>query len=128
MEENVEKTIKEQQLDILKRKIPYEDIIFNNEDNYIKVLEDLLDDAKHIALSTIYPFKDTYNMELPKKYLNWQIRAAVELYNLGDKQGIISYSENGLAWTKDTDSLSKTLMNELTSKVGVPRKEDEQDE
>lgn len=115
------------QLDKLKERIPYDEVIFGSEETYNKVLTNLLEDAKNIALEEIYPFQDFYELELPRKYLNWQIRAAVELYNLGDKNGIISYSENGLSWTKDTGSLSKSLMGALTRQVGVPRSEDEED-
>ena len=130
MEENVtneEKTIEEIQLEKLKERIPYDDTLFGSNENYENVLNNLLEDSKNIALSEIYPFQDFYELELPKKYLNWQLRASVELFNLGDKNGIISYSENGLSWTKESGRLSKSLMSELTRKVGVPRKEEELD-
>ena len=61
-------------------------------------------------------------MELPKKYYNWQLRCCIELYNLADKQGLTNYSENSLSWAKLTDGLSKDLMSKLTSKVGIPKK------
>ena len=131
MEENVtneeEKTIEEIQLENLKARIVYDETIFGSEENYENVLKSLLEDSKNIALAEIYPFHDFYELDLPKKYLNWQIRASVELYNLGDKDGILSYSENGLSWTKESGRLSKSLMGELTRKVGIPRKEDELD-
>ena len=119
MEENVTKT----QLEKLKNRIPYDEDTFENEEIYIKALEELLEDSKNIALAEIYPHEDFSEYEIPKKYLNWQLRACVELYNLADKNGIISYSENGLSWTKDSGNLSKDLMRELTRKAGVPKKE-----
>ena len=115
------------QLEKLEERIPYDEVVFGSQENYEKVLLNLLEDAKNIALEEIYPFRDFYEMDLPKKYLNWQLRACVELYNLADKNGIISYSENGLSWTKDTGSLSKSLMGALTRRAGVPRSEDEED-
>lgn len=135
MEENVTNeelteetpTIEEQQLALLEKRIPYDEDIFGSQENYEDVLNNLLEDAKYIALAEIYPFQDFSLLDLPKKYLNWQIRASVELYNLGDKDGILSYSENGLSWTKESGRLSKSLMGELTRKIGVPRKEDELD-
>lgn len=125
----VDETVQEEnpQLTALKKRIPYDETIFGTQENYENVLDTLLEDSKYIALSEIYPFKDFYELELPKKYLNWQLRCCVELYNLGDKDGIISYSENGLSWTKETGRLSKSLMGELTRKVGVPRSEDDLD-
>ncbi len=124
-----EQTIDEEnpQLEALKKRIPYDEVVFGTEENYEQVLNDLLEDAKNIALEEIYPFKDFSKLDLPKKYLNWQLRACVELFNLADKNGIISYSENGLSWTKDTGSLSKSLMGALTRRAGVPRSEDEED-
>lgn len=115
------------QLEKLKERIPYDEVVFGTQENYEKVLLNLLEDSKNIALEEIYPFKDFYEMELPRKYLNWQLRACVEIFNLADKNGIISYSENGLSWTKDTGSLSKSLMGALTRRAGVPRSEDEED-
>jgi hypothetical protein len=119
MEENV--TVQDTQLERLKLRIPFDEDTFEDFNKYIQLLEMLLEDSKNIALSEIYPYEDFSEMELPKKYLNWQIRASVELYNLGDKDGIISYSENGLSWTKDSSRLSKALMSEITRKAGVPK-------
>ena len=133
-EETIETPISEEtpteqntQLEKLKERIPYDETVFGSQETYEKVLLNLLEDAKYIALEEIYPFRDFYEMELPKKYLNWQLRACVEIYNLADKNGVISYSENGLSWTKDTGSLSKSLMGALTRRAGVPRNEDEED-
>ena len=112
------------QLDKLKIKIPYNERIFKSNANYEALLSSLLDDALNIALATIYPFVEDYTeLELPSKYLNWQIRAAVELYKNGDNQGYKSYSENGLSWTRTNDgALSDSLLEELIPKAGVPKR------
>lgn len=114
------------QLEKLKIKIPYKENIFKTEADYEVLLVNLLDDALNIALATIYPFVDDYTeLELPKKYLNWQIRAAVELYKNGENQGIKSYSENGLSWERSNDgALSIALLEELVPKVGTPKRSD----
>lgn len=122
MGDNVTK--KQKQLEKLKLRIPFDEDIFGRYSNYVNFLNNLLEDAKNIALAEIYPFEDYSELELPNKYLNWQIRASVELYNLGDKNGILAYSENGLSWTKDSGNLSKSLMGEITRKAGVPKKEE----
>lgn len=127
MEENVTiedlvPTIEEEQLKKLKLRIPYDEVIFGTEEIWSNALKILLEDTKNIALSEIYPFEDYSELELPSKYLNWQLRACVELYNLGDKNGITAYSENGLSWTKNSGGLSKDLMSEITRKAGVPKK------
>lgn len=109
------------QSDKLKSRIVYIEDIFVTESNYEKVIEDLLEDSKHIALATLFPFEDYSDMSLPAKYNNWQIRCCIELYNMADKSTFVSYSENGIGFSKLTDGLSISLMSELTPKVGIPK-------
>ena len=109
------------QTDKLKKRIPISITGLEDQQLYENMIEALLEDSKNIALSNIYPFKDWSEMDLPKKYYNWQIRASIELYNLADKAGLKSYSENGLSWSRDTDLLSAGLMDEITPRVGVLR-------
>ena len=117
------------QSDLLKERIPYEEAIFESETEYNKVIERLLEDAKEDALSLRYPYEDTTNMELPKKYYNWQLRCAEELYNLIGSINIKSYSENGLNWTRDTAYLSTHLVNKIEPFVGwIKDDEDESTE
>ena len=114
----------ENQIKKLSSRIPFDVDIFETEDNWRKILKMLLEDSCYIALETLYPYNHEYDETmLPKKYYNWQIRCCIELYNLADKQGFTNYSENGLSFAKLSDGLSNDLMNKLTSKVGVPRKE-----
>ena len=110
------------QEEILKKRIPMEITGLDDVADYDNMIEALLDDSKNIALSNIYPFDDWSSLDLPAKYKNWQIRAAIELYNLADKAGIKSYSENGLSWSKSNDLLSVGLMDEIIPKVGVIKK------
>ena len=67
-------------------------------------------------------------MPFPTRYYNWQIRCSVELYNNAGASNIASYSENGLSWTKFKDGLSQSLINELVSKVGTPKRKDTESE
>lgn len=116
------------QLTKLKKKIPYDEDVFETTENYEDVLNDLLDDSKDILLETLYPFDDFTDLEVPTQYYGWQLRCCVELYNMADKQGITNYSENSLSWTKLSDGLSNSLMNKITSKVGVPKKKEEEED
>ena len=120
--ESVEKI----QLDLLKERIEYNEQVFKNKENYEKCLERLLEDSKYIALSLRYPYEDYSLLGLPKKYYNWQLRCCEQLYSLIGSDNIVSYSENGLSWTKDSSYLNKGLTNEIMPKVGVP-KDDEQE-
>ena len=116
----------ETQLDKLKIKIPYDADRFETEELYKAFLESLLEDAKNIALVTLYPFLDNYEgLSLPSKYNNWQIRAAVELYNTEGIGGIKAYAENGLSWSRENDNcISNALLQEIVPKVGIPKRSD----
>lgn len=119
--------IEEDILDRLERRIPYKEVIFGNKENYNLILEDIIVNARNIALSRVYPFYDYSNKKLPMKYADWQYRCCIELYNLADKSGFKTYSENGLSWGKTTDGISLELLNEITSKAGIPNKVKEDD-
>jgi len=107
------------QLDLLKERIEYNENIFGDEDVYENVLNRLLDDSKYIALSLRFPYEDYSEIELPKKYNNWQLRCAVEIYQGIGTEGIKSYSENGLSWTRDSGYISHELRGEIEPLVGV---------
>lgn len=115
------------QLQELTKRIPYEDWMQMKPSQYNQMLKDLLEDSKYIAFEILYPFED-YPTELDKRYHNWQLRACVELFNLADKAGITNYSENGISWAKLSDGLSRSLLSSLTSRVGIPKREENGDE
>ena len=87
--------------------------------DYDEIFKLKLTDAKYIALDILYPFHKEI-IELPDRYKNWQVRCAIELYHGMGEEGYISYSENGLSYTRAGDLISTTLINELTPKAGVP--------
>ena len=117
------------QLDLLKERIEYDENIFTDNETYEKVLNRLLDDSKYVALSLRFPYQDYSNIELPSKYYNWQIRCSVEIYNSIGTEGIKSYSENGLSWTKDSGYISYELRGEIEPLVGyIIQEESDEDE
>lgn len=112
------------QKELLKSRIVYNQELFSNEQLYNQIIDDLLEDSKFIALSILFPYEDYSDMDLPSKYNNWQIRASIELFNMADKSTFISYSENGINFSKLTDGLSVSLINELTPKAGIPKRKE----
>ena len=114
--------MEEQILDRLEERIPYNETIFGKKTNYDFILEDIILHARSIGLSRVYPFYDYSTKTLPTKYTEWQYKCCIELYNLADKSGFSSYSENGLNWDKMTDGISRQLLDELVSKPGIPSK------
>ena len=106
------------QLELLKKRIVYQENVFEDYNQYEDILNRLLEDSKNLALSLRFPYQDYSSMELPKKYYNWQLRCCEELYrNLGT-QGIKSYSENGLAWTRDSSYITHELESEIEPIIG----------
>ena len=110
-------------LDSLKKRIPYNEILHKEEEQYNVLLETLIEDSINIGLSLKYPFKDYSDMDLPKKYNNWVLRCACELYNLAGNENIKKYSENGLQWEKFKSGLSIGLINEIVPSVGTIQSE-----
>lgn len=115
-------------LEELQKRIPCNYDLFETDADYQNTLMCIISDAKDIALSTLYPFEDYSTIELPAKYKNWVISCCIELYNLADKQGVVSYGENGISWSKKTDGISEQLLSRLTPKVGIPRRKETEEE
>ena len=81
-------------------------------------LEDILESAKAVILSRRFPFGEQPT-ELEPKYMDLQIRIAVEMYNKRDVDGQTSHSENGVSRSYSSASVSEELLREITPKVGV---------
>ena len=110
-------------LPMLKKRIPFDEDLFESMKDWEIGLENLLEDSRNILLSKLYPFEDYYEYLIPLNKYNWVLRCCVELYNLADKFGVTSYAENGLSWSKYSDGLSRSLMSEVISHIGIPRKQ-----
>lgn len=96
-------------------------------ETYVKVLKRLLEDSKYVALSLRFPYRDYSTLELPIKYKNWQLRCSVEIYQQIGSEGIKSYSENGLSWTRDSGYISYELRGEIEPLVGYIIEEEEEE-
>lgn len=113
-EELLDQQLMEMRIEILN------DVNDKSQDNIFKIK---LKQAKYIALDTLYPLNKEI-IELPKRIMeDWQVRCAIELYNLIDPDSrFLSYSENGLSYTKSKELVSQDLINELSPpKADVPR-------
>ena len=86
-----------------------------------EIFREKLDDAKSIALYTLFPFDDTAELPDTWRMHSWLVRCAIELYNKKDSANVQSYSENGISVSYLSGLISKTLLNELIPKAGVPR-------
>lgn len=109
------------QLPALKLRIPNDEAYFADNTEYERVLTDLLETSKSILFDKLFPFDDTVEYIIPRRRYEWQLRCCVELFNLADKAGSTSYAENDISWTKLSDGLSRHLMNQIISNIGVPQ-------
>lgn len=111
----------------LMARIPYNEDIHKNMSNYQLIIDDLIETSQFMALSLRYPYMEDYtNISVPSKYTNWQYRCCIELYKLAGKEGITSYSENGLSWSRLSDGLPKSLLEEIIPRVGIPKADKEE--
>lgn len=94
----------------------------SNDTTKDEIFLDKLNDAKVLALNTLYPYNDEIDT-LPNnvRLRNWQVRCAIELYNAMERVGVQTYSENGLSVSFLSSLISSSLMNEIIPKAGVPR-------
>lgn len=113
------------QFELLTKRIPYNERVFGNFQVYKDAINRLLDDSKYLALSLRFPYQDYSNIDLPKKYYNWQLRCAEEMYKGIGTVGIKSYAENGLSWTRDSGYISYELRGEIEPMVGAIFDEEE---
>lgn len=106
------------QLEILQRRLP--------EENDDALLTDMLDSAKAVILSRRYPVSeypvDTNGVPvLESRYLDLQIRIAVELYSKLGAEGQTTHNENGVNRSYENGGgVSDSLLREIVPKVGYP--------
>ena len=81
-------------------------------------LADILESAKAVILSRRFPFGEQPT-EIEPKYMDLQIRIAVEMYNKIGVEGQTAHSENGVSRSYSSASVSEELLREITPKVGV---------
>lgn len=84
------------------------------------LLQDCIESAKNIYLSRRYPFGEPPTGVEPR-YLDWQYRCALALYNKDGADGQISHSENGISRAWGSESVPKELLAEIPPFVGTPR-------
>jgi len=113
------------QFDILKERIEFDKDIFSDNNTYTKILNRLLEDSKYVGLSLRFPYEENWDIDLPKKYWNWQLRCCQEIYEQIGSIGLKSYAENGLSWTRDSTYISYELRNEIEPMVGYIKDSDE---
>ena len=81
-------------------------------------LEDVLESAKAVIMSRRFPFSE-HPEELEKKYMDLQIRIAVEMFAKRGAEGETAHSENGVSRTYASANVSEDLLKEITPKAGV---------
>lgn len=70
--------------------------------------------AGEVILSRRHPFGYTEGTEVPSRYENIQIQAALDLYNRRGAEGQIAHTENGISRTWAADHISSSLLKLIT--------------
>lgn len=81
-------------------------------------LEDILESAKAVILSRRFPFGE-YPDELEPRYMDLQIRIAVEMIAKRGAEGERVHKENGVDREYSSAGVSEELLREITPKAGV---------
>ena len=77
------------------------------------ILEDCLESAKAAIMSRRYPYQE-WPDELESRYLDLQLRCAMDLYNRIGAEGELSHSENGISRGYESSWISESLLQEVT--------------
>lgn len=80
--------------------------------------ESYLDTAKAAIMARRYPFEE-FPEELESRYLDLQLRIAVDLYAKAGAEGETSHSENGVSRSYSNAWVSEELLAEVVPKGKV---------
>ena len=80
--------------------------------------ESLLETAAAAITARRYPFED-FPEELESRYLDLQLRIAVDLWAKAGAEGETSHSENGISRSWSNAWISEELLSEVTPKARV---------
>lgn len=83
-----------------------------------EILTDILESVQNVILMRRFPY-GTGNESLEVRYLDLQIRIAIEMYNRIGAEGETTHSENGISRSYGSDFISDKLLQEITPRVGV---------
>ena len=97
------------QLDILKLRLPdYSELNLSD-----AVLQSYLDSAKAVILTRRFPLSDLPD-EIEARYMDLQIRMAVEAISRIGTEGQLAHSENGISRSFEAGAFSPSLLAEIT--------------
>ncbi len=86
------------------------------------LLYELLETAESIIKARRYPCSP-WPAELEPRYMDLQVRIALDLYNKQGAEGETAHSENGVSRTYGAENVSKDLLAEIIPKAGAIKRE-----
>lgn len=81
------------------------------------LLNDLLESAKCAILARRWPYGA--QGELESRYLDLQVRIALDLYNKQGAEGQTGHTENGVSRQWAAENISRDLLGEVTPMCGA---------
>lgn len=97
-----------------------------SDDSTDGILNELLISARSLFLSVRYPFSQYPVNEddepvIEKRWDDWILRVAIELYSKMGAEGQTGHLENGINRTFESGTISKSLRAEVMPIVGISR-------
>lgn len=83
-----------------------------------ETLQTLLKFAGRKVLNRAYPFREDIT-EVPERYKDVQVRAAVELFSKMGAEGQTSHSENSISRVWESADISNSVLAEIIPHAGV---------
>ena len=93
-------------------------------DDQDALLEDIIESSKELFLMLRYPTSN-YPVDsndepiIERRWNDWILRAAIEIYSRIGVEGQTGHHENSIIRTYDSATISTALINEITPVVGI---------
>ena len=97
-----------------------ERMIMRTGDSDEALLSDCLDSAKAAIMSRRFPYGD-WPDELEARYLDLQLRCAIDIYEKQGAEGEIIHEENGVKRHYESPFISEQLLREVVPFAGAVR-------
>ena len=85
------------------------------------LLTEYLLSARASIMNRLYPYRDTQELPVPTRYIDLQLRMAMELVAKTGAEGETGHSEDGVSRHYDSAGFSRALLAEIIPFVGVSR-------
>lgn len=84
-----------------------------------ELLEDYLESARCAILARRYPFEEWDDYDVPRRYVDLQVRIALEMISKRGAEGQTNHTEDGVSRSYASAGVSEALLSEVLPRVGT---------